>query len=109
MKMWGIKQYEQLTYIECYDWNVIITPVPKEQVDHLRETSERFVKLWNQSVAIWNIKTVTEKELNPVEQVIYSIDDKILREKIKSEVEKRLKDWFRVNVEVVENLLSKYQ
>lgn len=104
-----IKVYQKLTYIECYDWNVIITPVSKEQVDHLRETSERFVKLWNQSVAVWNIKTVTEKELNPVEQVIYSIDDKILRDKIKSDVEKRIKDWLRVNVEIVQNLLAKYQ
>lgn len=105
----NIKVYQKLTYIECYDWNVIITPTPKEQVDHLRETSERFVKLWNQSVAVWNIKTVSEKELSPVEQVIYSIDDKILRDKIKSDIEKRINDWLRVNVEIVQNLLAKYQ
>lgn len=104
-----IKVYQKLTYIECYDWEVIVTPVSKEQVDHLRETAERFIKLWSQSVAIGNIKNVEEKELSPVEQVIYSIEDRIIRNQVKSDIEKRLKDWLRVNVEIVQNLLSKYK
>lgn len=104
-----IKVYQKLTYVECYDWEIIITPVPKEQVDKLRETSERFIKLGNQSVAIGNIKNVKEKELSPVEQIIYSVEDKITRDRLKADIDKRIKDWLRVNPEICQNLLSKYQ
>ena len=104
-----IKIYESLTYVECYDWEIIVTPTPLEQVEHLRKTADKFIRLWNELVAVWNIKTVKSKELNPVEQMIYSIDDKILRDKIKSDIDKRVKDWLRVNAEIVQNLISKYQ
>lgn len=104
-----IKVYQKLTYVECYDWNVIVTPTDLETVEHLRRTSDKFIRLWNELVAVGNIKNVKSKELSPVEQVIYSIDDKFIRDQVKADIEKRLKDWLRVNVEIVQNLLSKYQ
>lgn len=104
-----LKVYEKLTYVECYDWNIIVTPTPLEQVEHLRRTADKFIRLGNELVAIWNIKNVKSKNLSPVEQLLYSIDDKIIRDQVKTDIDKRLKDWLRVNVEIVQNLLSKYQ
>lgn len=104
-----LKIYETLTYVECYDWEVIVTPTPLEQVEKLRRTADKFIRLGNELVAIWNIKNVKAKTLSPVEQVIYSVEDKFIRDKLKADIDKRLKDWLRVNVEIVQNLLSKYQ
>ena len=41
--------------------------------------------------------------------VLYSIEDKNLRNKITAEINRRTKDGLRVNVGIVSNLISKYQ
>ena len=104
-----IKVYEKLTYIECYDWKVVITPTPKETVKALRKSADRFIDLWNQLIAIWNIKNVEEKVLSPVEQIVYSIEDKFIRDRLKADIDKRNEAWMRINVEIVQNLLAKYE
>lgn len=104
----SIKIYEQLTYVYCYDGEVIITPTPLEQVEHSLHTADKFIRLGNEIVAIGNIKDVKVKVLDPVEQVIYSIEDKTKRDRLKADIEKRVKDGLRVNVDIVQNLLAKY-
>lgn len=100
--------YKELTYIECYDWEIRTTTASIETVNSLLK-EEQFLNLWNELINKSNIKRVFTKELSDVDKIVYSIDDKNIRQKVQSDIEKRIKDWFRVNVEIVQNLLSKYQ
>ena len=106
--MSNIKQYQELTYIECYDWEIRTTIVWLDIIKKLLD-EQQFLHLWNELINRWNIKRVFTKELSDVDKVICSIEDKNIRRLIQKEIEKRIKDWLRVNVEIVENLLSKYQ
>lgn len=103
-----IKKYEALTYIETYDWNIKTTTASIETVWKLLN-EQQFINLWDELINKSNIKRVFKKELSDVDKVVYSIEDKTIRMKIQSDIEKRIKDWLRVNVEIVQNLLQKYQ
>lgn len=100
--------YKELTYIETYDDQIRTTTASLESVAKLLK-EEKFLNLWTELINTSNIKRVFTKELSDVDKVIYSIADKNLRDRIKADLEKRKKDWLRINVEVVQNLLIKYQ
>ena len=102
-----IKKYEELTYIETYDWNIKTTTASIEIISKLLN-EQQFLNLWNELLNRSNIKRVFTKEISDVDKVVYSIEDKTIRAKIQSDIEKRIKDWLRVNVEIVQNLLQKY-
>ena len=104
----NIKQFEKLTYIETYDWEIRTTPVEMSIIWKLLQEVQ-FLPLGEELINKSNIKRVFTKEISDVDKVIYSIEDKNIRRKIMAEVEKRNKEWLRVNIDVVENLLSKYQ
>lgn len=104
----NIKTYETLTYIETYDWEIRTTTASIETISKLLN-EQQFINLWNELMNKSNIKRVFTKELSDVDKVVYSIEDKTIRQKIQADIEKRIKDWLRVNVEIVNNLLSKYQ
>lgn len=103
-----IKLYQEMTYVECYDWAIFETPAPFEQVMQLRKTADLYVQIWDTAIAKWNIKTVSKKKLSDVEQIIYS-QDRFVREQLQKEIDERIKKWLRVNVSIVQNLLQKYQ
>lgn len=104
--MGTIKQYEKLTYIECYDWEIRTTIVDIEVIHKLLD-NQQFLHLWDELINRSNIKRVFTKELSDVDKILVSIEDKTIRAKLQSEIDKRIKDWLRVNVEIVNNLLSK--
>ena len=102
-----IKVYKEMTYVECYDWTIYETPAEFEKVVQLRKNADLYVQIWDTAIAKWNIKTITKKQLSDVEQILYS-QDKFVREQLQKEIDDRIKNWFRVNVEIVQNLLQKY-
>ena len=104
----NLRIFQNLTYIECFDWEIRTTSASLETIYGLLK-EEQFLKLWNELINKSNIKRVFVKELSDVEKIVYSIEDKNTRERLQSEIEKRVKEWLRVNVEIVQNILSKYQ
>ena len=107
-RMKEIKLYETLTYIETFDWNIKTTTANIDTISKLLN-EQQFINLWNELINRSNIKRVFVKELSDVDKIVYSIEDKTIRSKIQADIEKRIKEWLRVNVDVVQNLLSKYQ
>ena len=103
----SINIYKELTYIETYDGEVKTTTASLEQVSKLLK-DEQFINLWNELINKSNIKRVFTKELSDVDKVIYWIQDKQLREIIKEEVNRRKKDWLRVSIWVIQNLIDKH-
>lgn len=100
--------YKELTYIETYDDQIRTTTASLENVSKLLK-EEKFLNLWNELINVSNIKRVFTKELSDIDKVIYSIQDKQTRERIKTEVDKRKKDGLRISVGIIQNLLDKYQ
>ena len=103
-----IKLYKEMTYVFCYDWEIYETPAELETVEALRKNADLYIRIWDTLINKSNIRTITKKQLSDVEQIIYA-QDKHTREWLQAEVDKRIKDWFRVNVEIVSNLLAKHQ
>ena len=103
----SIKVYEELTVIETYDWEISMTPVSIETISKLLK-EEQFIHVWNELINKNNIKKIFRKELSDVEKIVYSIEDKTIRAKIESDIDKRIKNWLRVNVWVIQNLIQKY-
>lgn len=103
-----INLYKELTYIETYDDQIRTTTANLEDVAKLLK-EEKFLNLWNEIINVSNIKRIFRKELSDIDKVIYSIQDKNIRDSIKAEVDKRKKDWLRISVGIIKNLLSKYQ
>lgn len=105
--MQEIRVFEKLTYIETYDWNIETTTASIETVSKLLN-EQQFINLWNQLLNRSNIKRVFTKELSDIDEIVYSIEDKTIRAKVQSDIDKRIKDWSRVNAMIVWNLISKY-
>lgn len=103
----SINIYKELTYIETYDGEVKTTTASLEQVWKLLK-DEQFINLWNELINKSNIKRVFRKELSDVDKIIYWIQDKQLREVIKEEVNRRKKDWLRISIWVIQNLIDKH-
>ena len=106
--MTNLNIYKELTFIETYYNEIRTLTASVEDVSKLLK-EEKFLNLWNELINVSNIKRVYSTEMTDVDKVIYSIQDKQIRDKVKADVEQRKKDWLRISVGVIENLLSKYQ
>ena len=89
--MGNIKQYQQLTYIETYDGEICAIPVDMKIIAKLIQ-EQQFLQVGNELINRSHIKRVFTKEVSDVDKVIYSIDDKIIRNKIIEEINRRTKD-----------------
>lgn len=103
-----IKIYQELTYIETYDDQIKTTTASIDTIQKILK-EEQFLRLWDELINKSNIKHVFTKELDDVEKVIYAIDDKRLKEYVKTRIKERTEKWLRVNVNVVQNLITNYQ
>lgn len=99
--------YFPLTYVETYDDQIRTTPVSLDKIATLLKT-EKFLRLGDELLNVSNIKRVFAKEMTDVDKIIYAIEDKQLKEKVKAEVSRRQKEWLRVNVNIVQNLVQKF-
>lgn len=101
-----IKIYQELTYIQTFDWELYTTTV---SVDDLNKSlnNNKFIRVWNNLINVSNIKKIFIKQLDEVDNALLQISDKNLRMRVQSEVDKRRKDWFRVNMDVYQNILNR--
>lgn len=104
----NLQVYKELTFIECYDWDVKTITASLDTVAKLLQ-EQQFLNLGSELINKSNIKRIFTKELNDVDKVVYSVADKTVRSQLQAEIDKRIKDGLRVNVGIVQNLLAKYQ
>lgn len=104
----SINIYKELTYIETYDGEVKTTTASLEQVWKLLK-DEQFINLWTELINKSNIKRVFVKALSDIDKVLYSIEDKQIREQVKEELNRRKKEWLRVSIWIISNLVDKFQ
>lgn len=103
----SIKEYIQLTYIETFDGEII--PLVEEMgvVWELLDNNSKFLNVWNEMISKSIIKRVFIKQVDEVDNAILKISDKNLRMRVQAEIDKRRKEWSRVNMEVYRNVLNR--
>ena len=101
-----IKIYKELTYIQTFDWEIFTTTV---WVDKLNDNLNKwkFVKIWNELLNVSNIKHIFTKQVDEIDNALLQISDKNLRARVQAEVDKRRKEWNRMNLEIYQNILNR--
>lgn len=102
-----IKIYEELSYIHTFDDKVYPTPVSVKDLERLLNGTNKFLNLWSDLIAISSIKRVESKKVDSVDNALYQIKDTELREQATAEINKRRKNWDRVNIEILNNILHR--
>ena len=102
-----IKIYEELSYIHTFDDKVYPTPVSVKDLERLLNGTNKFLNLWSDLIAISSIKRVESKKVDSVDNALYQIKDPELREQVTAEINKRRKNWDRVNIEILNNILHR--
>lgn len=107
--MVNLTEYHELTYIYTYDEEVYCTVTKKAVIDQIINNKDvQFLNLWSESLNKSNIKKVSEKAPSDIDKILFSIDDRELREKVKQEIKEREKNWYRVNPAIIQNLILKF-
>ena len=102
-----IKIYEELSYIYTFDDKVYPTPVSVKDLEKLLNWNNKFINLWSDLIAVSSIKRVESKKVDSVDNAIFQIKDEEIRIQAKNEIEKRRKNWDRVNLEILNNILHR--
>lgn len=102
-----IKIYEELSYIHTFDDKVYPTPVSVKDLERLLNGTNKFLNLWSDLIAVSSIKRVESKKVDSVDNALYQIKDSELREQVTAEINKRRKNWDRVNIEILNNILHR--
>ena len=102
----SIKIYKELTYIQTFDNDILPIWISLEELLGMLN-SNKFLKLWNRILNTSNVKNAFTKKADEVDNAILQIEDKELRTRVQTEIDKRRKDWSRVNIEVYQNILNR--
>lgn len=104
---WGnLKIYQTLTFVLTSDWDLYTTTATPSEINRIAEKS-KFIQLWNDYINTSFIRKIFTKQVDEVDNAILGISDKDLRARLQSEIDKRRKDWYRVNMEVFKNILNR--
>ena len=102
-----IKIYEELSYIYTYDDKVYPTPVSVRDLERVLNSNNKFLNLWTDLIAVSSIKRVEWKKVWTLENALLNIKDIDIREQATAEINKRKKNGERVNVEILNNILTR--
>ena len=101
-----LKVYKELTYIETFDGEIYVVDDELNVVEY-NMNNFKFLNIWNETLNTSCIKRAFTKQVDEVDNALIQISDKNLRSRVRAEVEKRRKDWSRVNMEVYKNILDR--
>lgn len=102
-----IKIYEELSYIYTYDDKIYPTPVSVRDLERVLNSNNKFLNLWTDLIAVSSIKRVEWKKVWTLENALLNIKDIDIREQATAEINKRKKNGERVNVEILNNILTR--
>ncbi len=104
----AINVYKELSYIVCYDDLVYPTPLSIPELEVMLNTS-KFLNLGADLIAVNQIKRIESKKVGEVENAILRIEDREIRQKVEREVKQRKMEWKRLNMEILKNVIAKFE
>lgn len=102
-----IKIYKELSYIYTFDDKTYPTTLPVTDLEKVLNSNLKFINLGNDLIAISSIKRVESRKVDSVDNALLQITDSEIREKVALEINKRRKNWDRVNLEIMNNILDR--
>lgn len=102
----SLKVYRALTFVLTTDGDLYTTTATPSEINKIAERS-RFLQLWEDYINTSFIKKIFTKNVDEVDNAILQIADKDLRSRVQNEIERRRKDWYRVNMDVYRNVLDR--
>ena len=102
-----IKPYEELSYIYTFDDKAYPTPIAVGDLEKLLNSNLKFINLGSDLIAISSIKRVESRKVDSVENALLHIKDMDIRELATAEINRRRKNWDRVNLEILNNILDR--
>lgn len=102
-----IKLYKQLSYIETFDGEIIPLVEDLETIFESLNDGSKFFNVWNEIISKSSIKRAFTKQVDEIDNALLQISDKNLRARVQAEVEKRRKEWTRLNMEIYQNILNR--
>jgi len=105
--MLEIKPYEEVSYIYTFDDKAYPTPIAVWDLEKLLNGNLKFINLWTDLIAVSSIKRVESRKVDSIENALLQIKDTDIRELATAEINKRRKNWDRVNLEILNNILHR--
>lgn len=106
----SIKVYQEVCYIETFDGEEIALNIPiewlKEEIDN---DKSKFLQIGTYFINKSTIKKFYSRKVDEIENVILNIGNKELREQVKKELENRKKEGKRINLEILQNIIQRYE
>ena len=102
-----IKLYEELSYIYTFDDKAYPTTLTVTDLEKLLNGNLKFINLWWDLIATSSIKRVESRKVDSVDNALIQIKDTELREQATAEINKRRRNWERVNIEILNNILDR--
>ena len=105
--MLEIKPYEELSFIYTFDDKAYPTPIAVGDLERLLNSNLKFINLGSDLIAVSSIKRVESKKVDSVDNALLHIKDPNIREQATTEINRRRKNWDRVNLEILNNILDR--
>lgn len=104
-----LKVYKQITYIELFDGELIPLAEDYQAVVTAYNDGTKAMDLGNEILNKTAIKRIYPQKIDEVDNEILHITDKNLRNRIKADIDSRRKEWKRVNLAILSNIIAKYE
>ena len=103
----AIKEYKELCYLTTYDNEVYV--MADETIESIeRKLDSKLLNIWNWFIAVASIKKVEFKTADDVDNAIIKIKNPDLKERVRAEIRNRKAQGLKVNLAILENVISKF-
>lgn len=105
-----IKVYQEISYIETFDGEQIAINIPIQWLkERIYNDKEKFIQVGSDFINKSIIKRFYSKKVDEIENAILNIANKEIRDKVKVDIENRKKEGKRINLEILSNVIKKYE
>lgn len=111
--MWTeLKVYKEQTMVKLFDWSVIVTTAPLDNVLNALNWNQQFIMIWGEIVNIRNVAGAKKQSTTDIDMFILNQSNPEVRERLRDIVDTRTKMWLKTNwvkhlVEIYESRFEK--
>lgn len=110
MENTAIKVYTEISYIETFDGEQIAVNIPIQWLkERIYNDKEKFIQVGSDFINKSIIKRFYSRKVDEIENAILNIANKEIRDKVKVDIENRKKEGKRINLEILSNVIKKYE
>ena len=107
-----LKVYKEQTMVKLFDWSVVVTTAPLDNVLNALNWDQQFIMIWGEIVNIRNVAGAKKQSTTDIDMFILNQSNPEVRERLRDIVDTRTKMWLKTNwvkhlVEIYESRFEK--